>query len=469
MSMKNNTSDDISSDNYKPNKNYFLYLIIFTIEIIAIIIYATWKNQDIFHKEVVDKAFKELLVLSGNISTNIETHFKEGISQIYNLTSKTEFQNLVKKKLSVSSNKELDKYVQTFFKNYSENINSIIIYDTSGNIISQISDSSSVLSKDEDKGVSIFNDSSGSKTNISNILFSEENDPIIAIDNKFFDGDQLLGVLRLEVNLNYLENYVFPSSMFDYKSNCFIMDQSGFIVYHDSKRAIGKNARYMSKNPNKNIDGEDYANFISILEKGEKGTGIFEYAWWLDKIWEQDKKLCAFYPLEINKNKWMVINSLSYYELAKPYIINTMYTYGFAALILITFTILVIIIFYLMKKRIIYKTKLEFLEKIQSSTDKFNESSQKFKDLFEVNTTAICTVLPTDFISDCNGRFCELTGFSEDEVNGKMKWQDIISDHDIERIIGYDNKRKDDNGSAPSEYEFELKRKDGSFRNVLLT
>lgn len=467
--MKKNISDDISSDNYKPNKNYFLYLIIFAIEIIGIIIYASWKNQDIFHKEVVEKAFDELLILSENISTNIKSHFNEGISQLNKLTGKPEFIDLVKNKIKNSKDEELEEYLTIFFENYSENINSIVLYDADKKIISQITDSTTVYLKEEDKKINLSGNSSDKKNTISRMLFSETNDPIIAVDSKFYDGDQLLGVLRIEINLNYLENYVFPSSLFDYRSNCFIMDQTGMIVYHESKRAIGKNARYLSKNPNKNIEGEDYANFINILKKGEKGTGVFEYVWWLDNVWEEDKKLCAYYPLKLDNNIWMIINSLSYYELAKPYIINSMYTYGMAGLLMVTFTILVIIIFYLMKKRIIYKTKLAFLEKIQRSTDKLNESSQKFKDLFEVNTTAICTVLPTDFISDCNGRFCELTGFSEDEVNGKMKWQDIIADHDIERIVGYDNKRKSDNDSAPSEYEFELKRKDGSFRNVLLT
>ena len=464
-----NTSDDISSDNYKPNKNYFLYLIIFTIEIIAIIIYATWKNQDIFHKEVVEKAFKDLLILSENISTNIEIHFNKGISQLDNLTSKTEFTDMVNKKLKNSDDKQLDKYIQIFFKNYSENINSITIYDISGNIISQICDSSTVLTKGEDKETKILHYQPDQKTSISSVLFSRENDPIIVIDNKFYDGDQLLGVLRLEINLNYLENYVFPTSMFDYRSNCFIMDRSGMIVYHDSKRAIGKNSRVVSNVSKDNVKGIDYVRFIELLSKGEQGTGIFDYAWWLDNKWEDDKKLCAFYPLNINDNTWMVVNSFSYYELAKPYIINSMYTYGFAALILITFTILVIIIFYLMKKRIIYKTKLAFLEKIQRTTDKFNESSQKFKDLFEVNATAICTVLPTDFISDCNSTFCDLTGYSKDEVKDKLKWQDIISAHDLERILGYDSKRKEGSETAPDEYEFELKRQDGSFRNVLLT
>ncbi|MDA3885710.1 MAG: PAS domain S-box protein [Candidatus Delongbacteria bacterium] len=466
---KNNTNNDIVDENYKPNKNYFLYLIIFAIEIIGIIIYASWKNQEIFHEEVVEKAFNELLVLSENISINIKSHFDEGISQLNKLTEKPEFIDLVKKKIKNTKDEDLENYLTLFFENYSENINSIILYDAEGNIITQISDSSTVYVSDDEDEIDLNNNGSDNRNTISKMLFSKNNDPIIAIDNKFFEDDQFLGILRIEINLNYLENYVFPASMFDYKSNCFIMDQSGMIVYHDSKRAIGKNARFLSKNPNKNIEGEDYTNFINILQKGEKGTGIFEYAWWLDNVWEKDKKLCAFYPLELDKNTWMIINSLSYYELAKPYIINSMYTYGIAGLLLITFTILIIIIFYLMKKRIIYKTKLAFLEKLRASTEELDKSSQKFKDLFEVNTTAICTVSPTDYISDCNGRFCELTGFSEEEVNGKMKWQDIISDHDLERILDYDNKRKEDADAAPNEYEFELKRKDGSFRNVLLT
>ena len=144
-----------------------------------------------------------------NISKNIESHFNEGKSQLNKFTNNPEFVDLVKKKLKDKDNSELDNYLRIFFGSYSENINSIILYDVYGEIISEISDSTTTDLVDNDKAINISNQVSDQETIISDFMFSDENDPIIAIDNKFYDGKLLLGVIRLEINLNYLEKYVF--------------------------------------------------------------------------------------------------------------------------------------------------------------------------------------------------------------------------------------------------------------------
>ncbi|MBN2789872.1 MAG: PAS domain S-box protein [Candidatus Delongbacteria bacterium] len=461
-------SDEVEY-NLKSNRNYFIYLTIFALEIIGIIIFGSWKYQTIFYNEVVEKSYKELLTISENISQNIRSHYNEGITQIKIFSSSPKFTGMVEKSIKLKNDEELNEFIGSYFQNYAGNIIAVSIYAPNGNIITEVSDTSRVQFSQDDMEMPKNILESKSDVFISKISMTEENEPTVDIYTKFFKNDSLLGFVKIIVNLDYLEKFVFPSSMYDYKADSFIIDVNGDIVYNDSKRAVGKNAKFISERQRGNVSGKDFAEFIDILKKGEKATGIFDYAWWLDNKWEDDKKICAFYPLRIEDKTWMIVNSYSYYEIAKPYIINSMYTYGYVGLILIAFTVLVIIIFYLMKKRIIYKTKLAFLEKLHSSTEKLDESLQKFKDLFEVNTTAICTVLPTDYISACNSMFCELTGYSEDEVIRKMKWQDIISDQDLERVVGYDSTRKKDHNAAPNEYEFDLKRKDGTFKSVLLT
>ena len=96
-------------------------------------------------------------------------------------------------------------------------------------------------------------------------------------------------------------------------------------------------------------------------------------------------------------------------------------------------------------------------------------SSERYRSVFE-NTGAGTIIIEKDTtISLANTGFANLTGYSKDEIEGKMKWTEVIAkDVDLNRMLRYHNKRRDSADKAPIEYEFTLKDRHGHHRDVFL-
>lgn len=97
------------------------------------------------------------------------------------------------------------------------------------------------------------------------------------------------------------------------------------------------------------------------------------------------------------------------------------------------------------------------------------KSENRYKAIFE-NTGAATIIFEADMlISHANKKAAELSGFSIDEIIGKKRWTEFIHEDDLEKMKRYHELRRKDPSSAPSQYEFKFKRKDGMVRNILLT
>jgi diguanylate cyclase (GGDEF)-like protein/PAS domain S-box-containing protein len=65
-----------------------------------------------------------------------------------------------------------------------------------------------------------------------------------------------------------------------------------------------------------------------------------------------------------------------------------------------------------------------------------------------------------------NGRFEELSGYSREEVEGKLPWTIIIHPDDLERLMTYHTVRRERPDAVPHRYEFRLKDKEGRTRDM---
>ena len=71
-------------------------------------------------------------------------------------------------------------------------------------------------------------------------------------------------------------------------------------------------------------------------------------------------------------------------------------------------------------------------------------------------------------ISLANSGFMKLSGYSREEIEGKMKWTDFVVPEDLEKMIEYHYERRRDESKAPTQYEFRFIARDGSIRAILL-
>ena len=102
----------------------------------------------------------------------------------------------------------------------------------------------------------------------------------------------------------------------------------------------------------------------------------------------------------------------------------------------------------------------------QQFEHELKESDKFYKTLFENTGTATILIEKDTTISMQNNDLN--IGYTKDEIVGQS-WMKFVADDDIPRLLEYHNARRLDPDAAPQDYEFKIKRKDGSFVHILMT
>ncbi len=94
------------------------------------------------------------------------------------------------------------------------------------------------------------------------------------------------------------------------------------------------------------------------------------------------------------------------------------------------------------------------------------ESEVKYQNLFENTGTATLIVEEDNTITMVNPEFVRLSGYSRQEIEGKMKWTEFVIPEDREYMESYHRERREIGKAPPSEYEFRFVDKSGQVRNI---
>ncbi|MBE9571730.1 MAG: PAS domain S-box protein, partial [Proteobacteria bacterium] len=70
-------------------------------------------------------------------------------------------------------------------------------------------------------------------------------------------------------------------------------------------------------------------------------------------------------------------------------------------------------------------------------------------------------------LSIVNTEFEKLSGYSKEEVEGKMRWTDFVVKEDLERMEKYHAERREKGGEVPTEYEFRFIDKQGNIKDII--
>jgi PAS domain S-box-containing protein len=96
------------------------------------------------------------------------------------------------------------------------------------------------------------------------------------------------------------------------------------------------------------------------------------------------------------------------------------------------------------------------------------ESEERYRSLFENSGSAMLIVENNAIVSLVNTEFEKLSGYSREEIEGKVPFTQFVSPKDLQRMVGYHEARKSQTGDAPSEYEFRLVDREGNEKDVLV-
>lgn len=97
------------------------------------------------------------------------------------------------------------------------------------------------------------------------------------------------------------------------------------------------------------------------------------------------------------------------------------------------------------------------------------ESERRYRCLFEVTGTAMVVIEEDMTISLANDEFVRLTGYSREEIEGKMKSIDFVTEKEVQKITDYHFARRENSSKAPRSYELELRCKNGEIKFTKIT
>jgi PAS domain S-box-containing protein len=98
-----------------------------------------------------------------------------------------------------------------------------------------------------------------------------------------------------------------------------------------------------------------------------------------------------------------------------------------------------------------------------------NSLEARHRTVFENTGNATCVFEEDTTISLANGDFEVLSGYTKEEIEGKMSWTTFIEKEDLERMREYHRMRRIDPGAAPRNYYFRFIDRFGAVKDIYMT
>jgi PAS domain S-box-containing protein len=104
----------------------------------------------------------------------------------------------------------------------------------------------------------------------------------------------------------------------------------------------------------------------------------------------------------------------------------------------------------------------------REAEQRLRENEARYRTLFD-QAAAPTLIIDEDMtIAGANEAMAELTGYSREEMDGKLKWPELILPGDRERLMSYHRQRREDPRSAPAQFEAKYIRRTGEVRTALM-
>ncbi|HII98045.1 MAG TPA: PAS domain S-box protein [Methanoregula sp.] len=105
----------------------------------------------------------------------------------------------------------------------------------------------------------------------------------------------------------------------------------------------------------------------------------------------------------------------------------------------------------------------------RAADKEIHESEALYRTVFESTGTAMMILEEDKTVVVVNREFERISGYTREEVCGRMPWTRFVSPEDVERMQQYHALRRADPSTVPKNYEFRFQARDGSMISTYIT
>jgi PAS domain S-box-containing protein len=113
--------------------------------------------------------------------------------------------------------------------------------------------------------------------------------------------------------------------------------------------------------------------------------------------------------------------------------------------------------------------KIKEAARRRQAEEALKESENRYRTVFENSGTAMVITEEDTTILLSNAEFSRLTGYTNDELDGKMRWTEFAVKQDLDWMLAQHRLRRKQREKAAKSYESRLVTKSGGIRNILIT
>jgi len=109
------------------------------------------------------------------------------------------------------------------------------------------------------------------------------------------------------------------------------------------------------------------------------------------------------------------------------------------------------------------------ITELKQTEEKLDRSESRYRTIFENSGVLLLTFDNDGNILLFNSEWEKVSGYSREEVEGKMKWMDFVHPDYVEKMVKYHQQRMKDPDSVPQKYETIFIRKNGDQRVMYIS
>ncbi len=110
----------------------------------------------------------------------------------------------------------------------------------------------------------------------------------------------------------------------------------------------------------------------------------------------------------------------------------------------------------------------ENVTKAKAAERALQESEARYRNMIENTGTGICIIEEDHTLVFVNREYERITGYTKEEVEGKVRWSAHIVKEDLDEMVARHRKRRENEASVPAQYEFRMYAKTGEIKHILV-